>query len=60
LAGHYLFEGTIGELERRRGRLDRAVQHLEAAAAAAPTRAERASFERRLALARAGDVRSRR
>ncbi len=53
LAGHYLFVATRGELERRRGRFDEARRCLTAAIESAPTLAERAVFERRLAWARA-------
>ncbi len=55
LAGYYLFEATLGELERRRGDFDRAVRHLRHAAEAAPTRAERVLFGKRLDRARARD-----
>lgn len=55
LAGYYLFDATLGELERRRGDFSCAVRHLERAAASAPTRAERRNLERKLERARAGD-----
>lgn len=47
---YYLWDATLGELYRRRGDRERAVEHLSRAADAAPTRAERALIERRLAL----------
>jgi RNA polymerase sigma-70 factor (ECF subfamily) len=52
LLGYYLWDATLGELHRRNGALDRAIAHLELAVAAAPTHAERALLERRLASCR--------
>jgi RNA polymerase sigma factor (sigma-70 family) len=49
LAGYYLWDATLGELERRAGNLERARQHLERALAAAPHPAEQALIARRLA-----------
>ena len=49
---YYLWDATLGELYRRRGDRARAVEHLTRALEAAPTHAERALLERRLALAR--------
>jgi RNA polymerase sigma-70 factor (ECF subfamily) len=51
LLGYYLWDATLGELYRRRGDHERAVGHLSRALAAAPTRAEQALLERRLAAA---------
>ena len=51
LLGYYLWDATLGELYRREGNPARARQHLERALAAAPTLAERALLERRLAAA---------
>ena len=48
LLGYYLWDATLGELERRAGNLERARAHLERALAAAPHPAERALLERRL------------
>ncbi len=49
LAGYYLWDATLGELERRAGRLDAARAHLRRAVEAAPHPAERALLRRRLA-----------
>ncbi|MBL8343139.1 MAG: sigma-70 family RNA polymerase sigma factor [Rubrivivax sp.] len=57
LSGYYLWDATLGELERRAGDLDAARRHLRRALDAAPHPAERALIERRLAacdLARSG------
>jgi RNA polymerase sigma-70 factor (ECF subfamily) len=51
LLGYYLWDATLGELYRRRGDYERAVGHLTRALASAPTRAEQALLERRLAAA---------
>ncbi len=48
LAGHYLFVGTRGELERRRGNFAVAISCLREALEVTPTKAERAIFSRRL------------
>jgi RNA polymerase sigma-70 factor (ECF subfamily) len=52
LSGYYLWHATLGELHRRRGDRREAVQHLERALAAAPTHAEKALLERRIAESR--------
>jgi RNA polymerase sigma-70 factor (ECF subfamily) len=52
LSGYYLWHATLGELHRRRGDRREAVLHLERALAAAPTNAEKALLERRLAESR--------
>jgi predicted RNA polymerase sigma factor len=49
LSGYYLWHATLGELHRRRGDRRAAVLHLERALAAAPTHAEKALLERRIA-----------
>lgn len=49
LGGYYLWDATLGELHRRAGNLDLAKKHLSRALAAAPTEAEKAHLERRLA-----------
>lgn len=49
LAGYYLWDATLGELERRAGRVDEARRHLARALEAAPHPAERALIQRRLA-----------
>jgi RNA polymerase sigma-70 factor (ECF subfamily) len=52
LSGYYLWHATLGELHRRRGDHREAVVHLERALAAAPTHAEKALLERRIAESR--------
>ena len=49
LAGYYLWDATLGELERRAGHVERARKHLTQALEAAPTLSEKALLERRLA-----------
>ncbi len=49
LAGYYLWDATMGELERRAGNVDRARRHLERALQAAPHPAECDLIRRRLA-----------
>lgn len=49
LAGYYLWDATLGELERRAGHLEAARRHLARAHEAAPHPAEKALIERRLA-----------
>lgn len=49
LLGYYLWDATLGELHRRRGDRARACLHTERALAGAPTNAEKALLERRLA-----------
>jgi RNA polymerase sigma factor (sigma-70 family) len=49
LLGYYLWDATLGELYRRKGDCERARQHLSRALDAAPTLAEKAVIERRLA-----------
>jgi RNA polymerase sigma-70 factor (ECF subfamily) len=49
LLGYYLWDATLGELYRRRGDRGRAAEHLTRALAAAPTHAEKALIQRRLA-----------
>jgi RNA polymerase sigma factor (sigma-70 family) len=51
LLRYYLWDATLGELYRRKGDLERARQHLSRALATAPTVAEKALLERRLAQA---------
>jgi RNA polymerase sigma factor (sigma-70 family) len=51
LLGYYLWDATLGELYRRKGDLERARQHLSRALSAAPTLAEKALLERRMAQA---------
>lgn len=48
LAGYYLWDATLGELERRAGNLTRARHHLERALEAAPHPAEKELLQRRL------------
>ena len=48
LAGYYLWDATLGELNRRAGHCEQAVQHLRRALEAAPTDAEKALLRRRL------------
>jgi RNA polymerase sigma-70 factor (ECF subfamily) len=48
LLGYYLWDATLGELHRRRGDRDRALEHTKRALAAAPTNPERALLERRI------------
>ncbi len=48
LLGYYLWDATLGELYRRRGDLDRALEHTKRALAAAPTNPEKALLERRI------------
>jgi RNA polymerase sigma-70 factor (ECF subfamily) len=48
LLGYYLWDATLGELQRRNGDLPRATAHLSRALELAPTRAEKALLERRL------------
>jgi RNA polymerase sigma factor (sigma-70 family) len=52
LSRYYLWHATLGELHRRRGDRREAVLYLERALSAAPTNAEKALLERRLAQAR--------
>lgn len=49
LAGYYLWDATLGELERRAGNHARARHHLQRALEAAPHPAEKALIARRLA-----------
>jgi RNA polymerase sigma-70 factor (ECF subfamily) len=49
LLGYYLWDATLGELERRAGRADRALGHLSRALDAAPTDAEKSLIRRRIA-----------
>ncbi len=49
LAGYYLWDATLGELERRAGNIEQARRHLERALQAAPHPAERDLLARRLA-----------
>jgi RNA polymerase sigma-70 factor (ECF subfamily) len=53
LLGYYLWDATLGELNRRIGERERAVAHLTRALASAPTNAERQLLQRRLAAATA-------
>ncbi len=55
LAGYYLWDATLGELERRAGNADAARRHLARALERAPHLAERALIERRLALCGSAD-----
>src|SRR4029077_18521291 len=48
LLGYYLWDATLGELYRRRGDRDRALEHTKRALAAAPTNPEKALLERRM------------
>jgi RNA polymerase sigma-70 factor (ECF subfamily) len=48
LLGYYLWDATLGELHRRRGDRDRAIEHTRSALAAAPTNPEKHLLERRL------------
>lgn len=48
LQGYYLWDATLGELERRAGHLDVAKRHLQRALAVAPHPAERPLLQRRL------------
>jgi RNA polymerase sigma-70 factor (ECF subfamily) len=48
LLGYYLWDATLGELYRRRGEADRALEHTRRALGAAPTNPEKALLERRL------------
>lgn len=48
LTGYYLWDATLGELYRRRGDRDRALEHTKRALLAAPTNPEKALLERRL------------
>jgi RNA polymerase sigma-70 factor (ECF subfamily) len=48
LLGYYLWDATLGELYRRRGDRERAIEHLTRALGAAPTHAEQALLRRRL------------
>jgi RNA polymerase sigma factor (sigma-70 family) len=52
LLKYYLWDATVGELERRAGHFDRAVAALSRALEGAPTGAERALIRRRLDAAR--------
>jgi len=54
LLGYYLWDATLGELYRRKGDRERAISHLKRALESAPTRAEKALLERRLAAATGG------
>ncbi|HEX2681478.1 MAG TPA: DUF6596 domain-containing protein, partial [Candidatus Dormibacteraeota bacterium] len=49
LLGYYLWDATLGELHRRSGDRERACEHLTRAIEAAPTHAEKALLQRRLA-----------
>ncbi len=49
LAGSYLWDAVLGDLNRRAGNLETAQQHLDRAFASAPTEAVRALLQRRLA-----------
>jgi RNA polymerase sigma factor (sigma-70 family) len=51
LAGYYLWDATLGELNRRAGHRDEAVRHLKRALEAAPTVAEQTLLKRRLEAA---------
>ncbi len=48
LTDYYLWDATLGELHRRRGDRQRALEHTRRALGAAPTNAEKALLERRL------------
>jgi len=48
LQGYYLWDATLGELHRRRGDRERALEHTRRALAAAPTNPEKALLERRI------------
>ena len=48
LLGYYLWDATLGELHRRCGNRERAIDHLTRALGAAPTHAEKALIRRRL------------
>ncbi len=48
LLGYYLWDATLGELHRRGGDRERALQHLTRALDAAPTHAEKALLRRRM------------
>jgi RNA polymerase sigma-70 factor (ECF subfamily) len=48
LLGYYLWDATLGELHRRCGDRERAIEHTRRALAAAPTNPEKALLERRL------------
>jgi RNA polymerase sigma-70 factor (ECF subfamily) len=54
LSGYYLWDATLGELQRRNGDLARATTHLSRALELAPTHAEKALLERRLKACREG------
>ncbi|MDX2020978.1 MAG: sigma-70 family RNA polymerase sigma factor [Deltaproteobacteria bacterium] len=49
LLDYYLWDATLGELQRRSGHLDQALAYTTRAAASAPTNLEKALLERRLA-----------
>jgi RNA polymerase sigma factor (sigma-70 family) len=53
LHGYYLWDATLGELQRRRGDRERALLHTKRALAAAPTNPEKALLARRLAAVEA-------
>lgn len=48
LLGYYLWDATLGELHRRRGDRERALEHTRRALAAAPTNPEKELLERRI------------
>lgn len=56
LARYYLWDATLGELERRAGRFGAATAHLQRALALAPHPAERDLIERRLAACARADA----
>lgn len=56
LARYYLWDATLGELERRAGRFDAATVHLQRALAQAPHPAECELIQRRLAACAKGDT----
>ena len=56
LARYYLWDATLGELERRAGRFEAAATHLQRALALAPHPAEQALIGRRLAACARADA----
>ena len=52
LSGYYLWDAVVGDLFRRAGQLEQARGYLERAAENAPSHAERALLQRRLATCR--------
>jgi RNA polymerase sigma factor (sigma-70 family) len=57
LSGYYLWDATLGELERRAGHIEEARRRLERARESAPHPAERELIARRLAAARSPSAR---